>query len=124
MAGYYAVLAVLLYFFVFFFFFGGGGGGGGGGGKTINLFYCKSGPFVIYNLYTSCFLFFLIVIYCDNLMSFLSRVTSDMRCPSSTIASNDISSKTTGLVLTKLGRSDPYMAFFQNCSDDSSPLHI
>ena len=47
-----------------------------------------------------------------------------VRRPSSTIASNDISSLTTAWILTKLGRSDPYMDFFKNCSNGSGPLHI
>ena len=27
-------------------------------------------------------------------------------------------------ILTKLGKNDPYMALFINCSNDSDPLHI
>ena len=34
-------------------------------------------------------------------------------CLSSSIASNDISSKTTGWILTKLSRNGPYMALFK-----------
>ena len=40
--------------------------------------------------------------------------------PSSTIALKDIS-LTSGWILTKLGRNDPYFALFENGSD---PLHI
>ena len=35
--------------------------------------------------------------------------------PSSAIASKDIS-QTTGWILTKLGRNDPYMTLLKNCS--------
>ena len=45
-------------------------------------------------------------------------------CIENTIASKDISSLTTGWILTKLGRNDPYMALFNNCSNGSGPLHI
>ena len=44
--------------------------------------------------------------------------------PSSTIASNDNSSLTTGWIFTKLGRNDPFMTLSWNCSNGSSPLHI
>ena len=30
----------------------------------------------------------------------------------------------TGWILTKLGRNDPYMTLFKNCSNGSGPLHI
>ena len=50
--------------------------------------------------------------------------SSDVCRPLSTIASKDISSLTTGWILTKLGRNDPYMGLFKNCSNGPSPLHI
>ena len=50
------------------------------------------------------------VSYCDRLI---------VRRPSSTIASKDNYSSTTGWILTKL---DPYMALFNNFSNTSSPF--
>ena len=47
----------------------------------------------------------------------------DPRRASSTIALKDIS-LTTGWILTKLGRNEPYMALFKNCSNGSGLLHI
>ena len=44
--------------------------------------------------------------------------------PASTIASKDISSLATGWIWTKLGIDDPYIAFFDNCSNWFGPLHI
>ena len=46
-----------------------------------------------------------------------------VRRASSTIASKDISSKTTGWNLTKLCMNDPYMALFINCSNSISRSH-
>ena len=59
----------------------------------------------------------LIVSYCDHWMLVMHR-------PSSTIASKDIFSLTNGWILTNLGRNDPYMALFKNCSNGSGLLHI
>ena len=42
---------------------------------------------------------------------------------SSTNSSKDISFST-GWILTKHGRNDPYMALFNDCSNGSGPLHI
>ena len=39
------------------------------------------------------------------------------------IASKDFS-LTTGWILIKLGRNDPYRALIKNCSNGSGPLHI
>ena len=61
----------------------------------------------------------LMVSYCDRWMSVVCRLSCLQ-----TIASKDISSKTAGWVLTKLGRNDPYLALFNNCSNGSGPLHI
>ena len=47
----------------------------------------------------------------------------DACCASSTIALKDIS-LTTGWILTKLGRNEPYMALFKNCSNGFGLLHI
>ena len=44
--------------------------------------------------------------------------------PMSTIASKDISSLISGLIWTKLGRMDPFIALFNNCSNGFGPLHI
>ena len=44
--------------------------------------------------------------------------------PVSTIASKDISILTTGWIWTELGRIDPFIALFDNCSNGSVPLHI
>ena len=44
------------------------------------------------------------VSYCDRWMYVVRRQSCDVRRPSSTIASNDISSYTTGWILTKLER--------------------
>ena len=43
-------------------------------------------------------------------------------CASSIIATKDISSYTTGWVLTKLGRNNPYKALFNDGSNGSGPL--
>ena len=59
----------------------------------------------------------LMVSYCDHWMSVVCRA-------SSTIATKDISSQITGWILTKLGRNDPHMALFKNCSNGSGPIHI
>ena len=55
--------------------------------------------------------------YCDCWMSVVC-------CASSTIASKDISSQTTGWILTKLGKNDPYMALIKNYTNGSGALHI
>ena len=57
------------------------------------------------------------VSYCDRWMSVVRR-------PSSTIALKDISPLTTGWILTKLGRYDPYIALLENCSNGFGLLHI
>ena len=41
-----------------------------------------------------------------------------------TVDLNDISSQTTGLILTKLGRIDPYIVLFNKCSNELGQLHI
>ena len=56
--------------------------------------------------------------------SVLHRLSSVLRCVSSTIALKDISSKTTCWILTKLGRNQPYMSLFKNCSNGSGLFHI
>ena len=56
------------------------------------------------------------VSYCDPLMCVVRRA-------SSTIASKDIF-VTTGWILTKHDRNDPYIALFINCSNGSGTLHI
>ena len=43
--------------------------------------------------------------------------------PSSSIASKDIP-LSTGWILTKFGKNDPYIALFNNCSNVSGLLHI
>ena len=63
----------------------------------------------------------LMVSYCDR---WIPGVSSRRPVSWSTIASKDISSLTTGWIWTKLGRNDPYMALFNNCSNGSGPLHI
>ena len=45
-------------------------------------------------------------------------------CRPLTIDLNDISSLTTGWILTKLGRNDPNMTLFNNCLNGFGPLHI
>ena len=56
------------------------------------------------------------VSYCDRWMSVVC-------CPSLIFASNDNISLTTGWSLTKLGKNDPYMALFENCSNGSGLSH-
>ena len=52
------------------------------------------------------------------------RASSIVRRLSSTIASKDIFSLTTGGVLTKLGRNDPYTTLLKNNSNGLGPLYI
>ena len=53
------------------------------------------------------------VSYYDRWMSVVRQVLCVVRRPSSTISSKDISSLTTGWILIKLGRNDPYMDPFK-----------
>ena len=51
-------------------------------------------------------------------MSVICRVSSTI------VFFKDISSLTTGWILTKLGRNDPYMVLFNNCANGYGPLHV
>ena len=66
----------------------------------------------------------LMVSYCDKWMCRVRFAWCVVRRLSSTIASKDICSQTTGWILTKLDRNDPYMAIFKKCSNGSCLLHI
>ena len=57
----------------------------------------------------------LMMSYCYCWMSFIRRQLCVLYRVSSTIASKDISSKTTAWILTKLGNDVSYMALFHNC---------